>query len=76
MADYPQLRQIAWQIRADEVLTPVEAWDIYRRNWRHVDVQAMTSGEQQLFEALKLGLGNDTRDAGDDVRERTSPMLY
>jgi len=57
LADYPQLKRLAWQVHGTEELTPVEALSIYERNWRHVDLQAMEPSEQQLVEALRLGLG-------------------
>lgn len=57
LADYPQLKQLAWQVHGTDELTPVEALSIYERNWRHVDVQAMEPREQQLVDALRLGLG-------------------
>ena len=57
LADYPQLKKLAWQVHGTEELTPVEALSIYERNWRHVDLQAMPPREQQLVDALRLGLG-------------------
>ncbi len=57
LADYPQLKQLAWQVHGTDELTPVEALSIYERNWRHVDVKAMEPREQQLVDALRLGLG-------------------
>lgn len=53
LADYPQLRRLAWQVHGTDALTPVEAMDIYERNWRHVDEPAMTPAEQQLVAALR-----------------------
>ncbi len=57
LGDYPQLKKLAWQIHGTDELTPLEALGIYERNWRHVDLQAMEPGEQQLVDALRLGLG-------------------
>lgn len=57
LADYPQLRQLAWQVHGGGELTPTEALSIYERNWRHVDVQALEPREQQLIDALRSGLG-------------------
>lgn len=57
LADYPQLKQLAWQVHGTDELTPVEALSIYQRNWRHVDVQAMQTHERQLVDALRIGLG-------------------
>jgi len=57
LADYPQLKQLAWQVHGTDDLTPVEALSIYERNWRHVDVQALESRERDLIDALRFGLG-------------------
>jgi len=57
LADYPQLKSLAWQVQGTDALTPQEALDIYDANWRHVDVQAMNARERDLVEALRLGLG-------------------
>lgn len=57
LADYPQLKKLAWQVHGTDELTPVEALGIYERNWRHADLQAMEPREQQLVDALRLGLG-------------------
>ena len=53
LADYPQLRRLAWQVHGTDALTPIEAMDIYERNWRHVDEAAMPPAEQQLVAALR-----------------------
>ncbi len=57
LADYPQLRQLAWQVQGTDALTPTEALTIYERNWRHVDVNALEAHEKQLLEALRLAFG-------------------
>ncbi|KQP12139.1 helix-turn-helix domain-containing protein [Pseudorhodoferax sp. Leaf267] len=58
IADYPWLRQLAWQVQGAQELTPREALGIYERNWRHVDAQALTTAEQDLIDALRLALGD------------------
>ncbi|MBU0482991.1 MAG: helix-turn-helix domain-containing protein [Proteobacteria bacterium] len=57
LADYPQLKKLAWQVQGVDELTPAEALDIYRRNWRHLDVNELEPHEQQLIDALQAGLG-------------------
>lgn len=57
LANYPQLKQLAWQVQGSGELTPLEAQDIYERNWRHVDEQALQPLERQLIHALRLGFG-------------------
>lgn len=57
IADYAQLRRLAWQLSADTELTPAEAWGIYERNWRHADVSALDARERQLLSELARALG-------------------
>lgn len=59
LSDYPQLKQLAWQIHGTDELTPVEALDIYERNWRHLDFTVMEPGERHLIDALRLAFGKD-----------------
>lgn len=54
LADYPQLRALAWQVHGTDSLTPAEALDIYERNARHLDTQAMSPDEHALLQALRL----------------------
>lgn len=57
LAEYPQLKQLAWQVQGTETLSPKEAWDIYQHNWRHLDEQALTENEDQLIAALRMAFG-------------------
>lgn len=59
LVDYPQLKQLAWQVHGTDVLTPAEALGIYERNWRHVDAQAMAPRERQLVDALRLAFSEE-----------------
>lgn len=61
LADYPQLAQLAWQVQGTEILTPQEAWDIYERNWRHVDAGALMEHERDLVDGLRLVFGGDAK---------------
>lgn len=62
LADYAQLRQLAWQVHGTDALTPGEAMDIYERNERHLDRLAMAPAEQQLLDALRLAFGKGRGD--------------
>lgn len=62
LEDYPQLRQLAWQVQGTDSLTPLEARDIYERNWRHLDKNKLEDRERQLIHALREGLGGDFSD--------------
>jgi len=57
LADYPQLRKLAWQLHGVATLTPEDALGLYERNWRHVDTAALDSGERALVNALAQHLG-------------------
>jgi transcriptional regulator with XRE-family HTH domain len=56
LADYPQLRLLAWQVHGTDALTPAEALGIYERNARHLDLEALEPAERDLIEALRLAL--------------------
>ena len=60
LADYPQLKQLSWQVQGTDTLTPAEALSIYERNWRHVDVSALAPSELHLIKALRLAFGSGT----------------
>jgi transcriptional regulator with XRE-family HTH domain len=61
LADYPQLKQLAWQVQGTDELTPAEALSIYERNARHLDTQALEPAERRLIEALRLALGDASK---------------
>jgi transcriptional regulator with XRE-family HTH domain len=54
LANYPQLRQLAWQVHGTDTLTPAEALGIYERNTRHLDLAALQPAERDLMDALHL----------------------
>ena len=64
LADYPQLRALAWQVHGTDTLTPVEALGIYERNARHLDMEAMPPHEKALLDALRLALQPTAQTAG------------
>jgi transcriptional regulator with XRE-family HTH domain len=57
LADYPQLRKLAWQLHGVTTLTPEDALGLYERNWRHVDTAALDAAERGLVNALAQHLG-------------------
>jgi transcriptional regulator with XRE-family HTH domain len=59
IADYPKLKELAWQVHGTPELTPREALGIYERNWRHLDPATLSEDESDLVEALRQGLGSD-----------------
>jgi transcriptional regulator with XRE-family HTH domain len=59
IADYKQLKRLAWQLKDKKELSPREALDLYERNWRHVDVKAMDERERQFLESLLAAFGRE-----------------
>ena len=57
LADYPQLKKLAWQLHGVTTLTPEDALGLYERNWRHVDTAALDAAERALVNALARHLG-------------------
>lgn len=67
LADYPALKQLAWQVQGTDELTPREALGIYERNWRHVDEAALLPRERNLIDALRLAFGGSATPGAGDV---------
>ena len=57
LSEYPQLKELAWQVQGSEYLTPVEANDIYERNAKHLNLSALTPREHSLIRALQIAFG-------------------
>lgn len=58
IAEYPQLRLIAWNRKDDDLIEEDEALALYERNWRYVDHAHITEKEQQLIDRLVVQYGN------------------
>ncbi len=58
LADYPELEKLAWHVSDAHVLSAREALDIYERNLRHLDADALTIEEAQLLDALRDAFGH------------------
>lgn len=56
LRDYPQLKELAWQLQGVDELSPPEALDLYERNWRHVDRAALSANEASLIDTLSREL--------------------
>ncbi len=55
--DYENLRLLAWN-RTGRFVTRIEAFQLYERNWRHVDLNGMSAEEHDLITQLKQEYGN------------------
>lgn len=51
-AVYPELKRICWNRNPDDPIDRVIAFHLYERNWRFVDVEALTDSERQLITEL------------------------
>ena len=58
LADFPQLRLIAWNRIDDDVLEDQEALALYERNWRLVDSTNLLPAERLLIDRLIKECGN------------------
>ena len=67
LADYPQLKHLAWQVQGTNELKPAEALSIYERNARHLDTQALEPAERRLIDALRVALGGGSKDHPHDA---------
>lgn len=57
LADFAQLKNLAWQLHDVDELSPADALNLYERNWRHVDRARMEPAERELIQALADRLG-------------------
>ena len=55
--DYTNLRLLAWN-RTGRLVTRAEAFQLYERNWRHVDMDTMGVEERELLTQLAQEYGN------------------
>jgi len=54
---YPNLRFLTWQLH-QELIREDEAFAVYEREWRHIDVANLTTEEQALIDHLTERYGN------------------
>jgi hypothetical protein len=52
LADYPQLRMLAWSRAAEACLDDGEAFALYEANWRFVEPDKLQPQEADLLERL------------------------
>lgn len=58
IADYPQLHLLAWSLNPDATLDEADAFALYEREWRWVEVSALLPHEQALIERLTQTYGH------------------
>lgn len=54
LANYPQLKELAWQLPGVDELSPIEALGIYERNLRFIQDEKLSDNERNLIESLQL----------------------
>lgn len=59
VTDYKQLKKLAWQLKDTTQLNPQDAFDLYERNWRHIDHNSMDEKERRLLELLLASFGRE-----------------
>jgi len=52
LAEFPQLKGLAWQRHDVDELSPADVLNLYERNWRHIDQARMEPAERALLQAL------------------------
>ena len=55
--DFPELGMLVWNRDNARPIEREEAFELYERNWRHVDAEHLTPAEAQLIEALTQEFG-------------------
>lgn len=57
LAEFPQLKRLAWQLQGVDGLSPADALNLYERNWRHIDRARLEPAERELLQTLVDRLG-------------------
>jgi transcriptional regulator with XRE-family HTH domain len=58
LARYPQLARLAWQLSPSvRELDAAEAFALYERGWRHLDLESMEPHERALLKRLTASVG-------------------
>lgn len=51
-ANFPELRRLTWNRVPERAIDMADAFQLYERNWRHVDKDHLTPPERQLIDRL------------------------
>jgi hypothetical protein len=57
VADYPQLKLLAWNLTPDAELDDVQALALYEAGWRFIEPHPLTPGERALIDRLVRTVG-------------------
>lgn len=56
VADFPGLQQVAWNLH-EEYLSAAEAFALYERNWKLLDLEHLDEKERALLDGLTVRFG-------------------
>jgi len=56
--EFPELRFICWHKSPELPMEEREAFNLYERNWRYIDVDTMSSKEKALIKRLTATYGH------------------
>jgi transcriptional regulator with XRE-family HTH domain len=56
LRDYPGFKQIAWHLSDDSTLSPDDVWNLFGRNLRFLDWNALSGEELHYLAVLKTNL--------------------
>lgn len=57
VGDYRGLSSLTWQLNPTTTLSGYEAWSIYSKNWRHLDLSLVDANEGALIQQLSRMFG-------------------
>ena len=57
LAEYPQLRLIAWNRHAEAEIEEEEAFALYESRWRFIELETLTPAERELIRRLTTAWG-------------------
>lgn len=57
VADYPQLKLLAWSLSPDAELDDVQALALYEAGWRFIEQRTLTRRERALIDRLVRTVG-------------------
>ncbi len=56
-ADFPELKKLVWNRDPRRPIPAAEVFDLYERNWRHVERDDLTPREALLIDELGMEYG-------------------
>jgi hypothetical protein len=57
LADYAQLKELAWNLPPNAGISAEDALGLYERNWRHLRTADLCANERALLDRLSVAFG-------------------